>query len=41
LNRASMPEGPAAARARALGLDAIHRIAPLRRALMHLGLGTR
>ena len=41
LNRASKAEGPAATRARALGLDAIHRIAPLRRALMHLGLGTR
>ena len=41
LNRASKADGPAAARARALGLDAIHRIAPLRRALMHLGLGTR
>ena len=41
LNRASKAEGPAAARARALGLDTIHRIAPLRRALMHLGLGTR
>ena len=41
LNRASKAEGPAATRARALGLDAIHRIAPLRRALMHLGLGAR
>ena len=41
LNRASKAEGPAATRARALGLDAIHRIAPLRRALMQLGLGTR
>ena len=41
LNRASKAEGPAATRTRALGLDAIHRIAPLRRALMHLGLGTR
>ena len=41
LNRASKAEGPAAVRARALGLDAIYRIAPLRRALMHLGLGTR
>ena len=41
LNRASKAEGTAAARARALGMDAIHRIAPLRRALMHLGLGTR
>ena len=41
LNHASKAEEPAAVRARALGLDAIHRIAPLRRALMHLGLGTR
>ena len=41
LNRASKAEGPAATRARALGLDTIHRIAPLRRLLMHLGLGTR
>ena len=41
LNRASKAEGPIAARARALGLDAIHRITPLRRQLMQLGLGIR
>ena len=41
LNRASKAEGPIAARARALGLDAIHRITPLRHQLMKLGLGIR
>jgi 2-octaprenyl-6-methoxyphenol hydroxylase len=41
LNRASKAEGPIAARARALGLDAIHRITPLRHQLMQLGLGIR
>ena len=41
LNRASKAEGPIAAKARALGLDAIHRITPLRRQLMQLGLGIR
>ena len=41
LNRASRANGAVASQARALGLDAIHRIAPLRHALMHLGLGTR
>jgi 2-octaprenyl-6-methoxyphenol hydroxylase len=41
LNRASSADGAVASKARALGLDAIHRIAPLRHALMHLGLGTR
>ena len=41
LNRASKAEGPIAARARALGLDAIHRITPLRHQLMQLGLGLR
>jgi 2-octaprenyl-6-methoxyphenol hydroxylase len=41
LNRASKAAGPIAAKARALGLDAIHRITPLRRQLMQLGLGIR
>ena len=41
LNRASKAEGPIAARARALGLDAIHRITPLRHQIMQLGLGIR
>ena len=41
LNRASKAEGPIAARARAFGLDAIHRITPIRHQLMQLGLGIR
>jgi 2-octaprenyl-6-methoxyphenol hydroxylase len=41
LNRASKAEGPIAARARAMGLDAIHRITPIRHQLMQLGLGVR
>lgn len=41
LNSASTAEGQMATQARAVGLDIIHRIPPLRRALMHLGLGTR
>ena len=41
LNRASKAEGPIATRARALGLNAIHNIKPLRHALMQLGIGLR
>ena len=41
LNLASKADGPIAARARALGLNAIHNIKPLRHALMQLGIGLR
>jgi 2-octaprenyl-6-methoxyphenol hydroxylase len=41
LNRASKVEGPMATHARAIGLSAIHKIKPLRHALMQLGIGLR
>lgn len=41
LNSASKAEGQIVTRTRAIGLEAIHRIEPLRKALMHIGLGSR
>jgi 2-octaprenyl-6-methoxyphenol hydroxylase len=41
LNRASKVEGTMATHARAMGLNAIHKIKPLRHVLMQLGIGLR
>jgi 2-octaprenyl-6-methoxyphenol hydroxylase len=41
LNRASQAKSPFARDARAYGLKALHQIAPVRKTLMQLGLGTR
>mgnify|MGYP003647439791 CR=1 FL=1 len=41
LNRASQASSPLARDARAMGLNALHGFAPLRRTLMQMGLGTR
>ena len=41
LNRASQAKQPFARDARAFGLNALHEIAPVRKTLMQLGLGTR
>lgn len=41
LNHASMADHPFARQARAIGLNAIHSISPIRKTLMRLGLGTR
>ncbi|MGB0798414.1 MAG: FAD-dependent monooxygenase, partial [Planktomarina sp.] len=41
LNRASMADHPMARQARAMGIQALHSIAPLRKTLMRLGLGLR
>ncbi|MEL6467268.1 MAG: UbiH/UbiF family hydroxylase [Pseudomonadota bacterium] len=41
LNRASQATSPLARDARALGLNALHQITPVRKGLMHLGLGLR
>ncbi|MFD2738502.1 UbiH/UbiF family hydroxylase [Sulfitobacter aestuarii] len=41
LNRASQASSPLARDARAMGLNALHRLTPLRKMLMQMGLGTR
>ena len=41
LNRASQVKSPVLRDARALGLNALHEVKPVRRTLMQLGLGTR
>ncbi|GGX54985.1 2-octaprenyl-6-methoxyphenyl hydroxylase [Tateyamaria omphalii] len=41
LNRASQATSPLARDARALGLNALHEITPIRKSLMELGLGVR
>jgi len=41
LNRASQATSPLARDARAFGLNALHDVAPVRKTLMELGLGTR
>ncbi|WP_299373577.1 UbiH/UbiF family hydroxylase [uncultured Tateyamaria sp.] len=41
LNRASQAQAPLMREARALGLNALHQITPVRKTLMQLGLGTR
>ncbi|WP_299283334.1 UbiH/UbiF family hydroxylase [uncultured Tateyamaria sp.] len=41
LNRASQAKSPLARDARAFGLNALHQVAPVRKTLMQLGLGTR
>ena len=41
LNRASQVKSPLLRDARALGLNALHEVKPVRRTLMQLGLGTR
>ncbi|MGR3271366.1 UbiH/UbiF family hydroxylase [Thalassococcus profundi] len=41
LNRASMQSDPLLRAARAMGLDALHRLTPVRKTLMQLGLGAR
>lgn len=41
LNRVSQASGPLARDARATGLDALYAMAPVRKMLMHMGLGVR
>jgi 2-octaprenyl-6-methoxyphenol hydroxylase len=41
LNRASMVETPALRDARAMGLNALYSLAPVRKTLMQMGLGAR